>query len=70
MTSIYKEQQECFRHLDKLVGSLPKGGMNKSLLIIQLQNNFAVSEKAILKRLTRYEEAGLVLETEGLIKPL
>lgn len=64
----YKELNKCFNWLDKILTNLDHKGIDKYNIIIQAQNIFCVSEKAIEKRIKLYEKAGIIKINNNLLK--
>lgn len=66
MSNFYKEQRAMFNELEKYLRSGAK--INKNLLILEITKRYAVSEKAINRRIDRYEAAGMVERHNGTVE--
>lgn len=66
MSSYYKELQAMYKDLEKWLQSGAEINIDK--LILEMTKKHAVSDKAIQKRLERYERAGMIEFNGGSIQ--
>ena len=64
----FNEQKKCFQWLDKILNTLPPGGMLEEGLVIECLKIFAVSESSVRKCIERYINIESITREHGMLE--
>jgi hypothetical protein len=65
MANIYKEQQRALNYLKRILEKIPKTGMNRNMLVMEILTAYATSEGTLQKYITTMIEVGQLREEDG-----